>query len=167
MSEGGGTEVKFIADTMLGKLARWMRTLGCDVEYSSSMDDAGLIEKAAKEGRTILTRDTLLVKRRNARERSFFVEGDLVDAQLRQVVERFHLPRRPALTRCLRCNRPLERVEKGSVRGKVPPYVFNTQEEFTTCPSCGRLYWAGTHRQRMEEDVARLLGDDGRGGTQQ
>lgn len=163
MSGGeGATELRFIADTMLGKLARWMRTLGCDVEYFNDIDDAELVGKAVAEKRMILTRDTLLLKRRAARGTSFFVEGDHVAAQLRQVAERFGLPDKPALTRCLRCNRPLEYLEKEAAKDRVPPYVFETQEKFSHCPSCGRVYWAGTHRQRMEEDVARFLREKGR-----
>jgi uncharacterized protein with PIN domain len=154
----GAPGTRFIADAMLGKLARWMRTLGCDVEYFNDIGDAELVKKAVAEERIILTRDTLLLKRRAAKGRSFFVEGDHVAAQLRQVAERFGLPGRPVLTRCLRCNRPLERLDKEAAKDRVPPYVFETQEEFSRCPSCGRVYWAGTHRLRMEEDVARLLG---------
>lgn len=162
MVESGGRhtagEVRFIADAMLGSLARWMRVLGCDVEYSSTLDDAGVVERAVAGERVILTRDTGLVKRRRARGRSLFIESDSVADQLRQVRESFSLPVRPVLVRCLRCNTPLERVEKAAVIEKVPPYVFKTQDEFSVCPSCGRVYWPGTHRQRMEEDVARMLG---------
>ncbi|MFQ5735910.1 MAG: Mut7-C RNAse domain-containing protein [Thermodesulfobacteriota bacterium] len=151
------TQTRFIADAMLGKLARWMRTLGADVEFFPEIEDSALVDKAVAEGRVILTRDTLLVKRREARSRSFFVEGDHVGAQLRQVADRFGLPRTPVLDRCLRCNRPLEREAKAVVAEKVPPYVLKTQEGFSACPSCGRVYWAGTHRRRMEQDVERML----------
>ena len=159
MSEGR-EETRFIADAMLGSLARWMRALGCDVEYSPTLDDAGVVERGVREDRVILTRDTGLIKRRKARGRCFFIESDHVADQLRQVVGRFSLSVRTALIRCLRCNSMLERAEKGSVLDKVPPYVFKTQDGFSICPSCGRVYWPGTHRQRMEEDLARLLGKE-------
>ena len=159
MSEGR-EETRFIADAMLGSLARWMRVLGCDVEYSPTLDDAGVVERGVREDRVILTRDTGLIKRRKARGRCFFIESDHVADQLRQVVGRFSLSVRTALIRCLRCNCMLERAGKGSVPDKVPPYVFKTQDEFSICPSCGRVYWPGTHRQRMEEDLARLLGKE-------
>ena len=159
MSEGR-EETRFIADAMLGSLARWMRALGCDVEYSPTLDDAGVVERGVREDRVILTRDTGLIKRRKARGRCFFIESDHVADQLRQVVGRFSLSVRTALIRCLRGNSMLERAEKGSVLDKVPPYVFKTQDGFSICPSCGRVYWPGTHRQRMEEDLARLLGKE-------
>jgi len=153
-------QVRFIADAMLGSLARWMRALGCDVEYSPLLEDAEVVDKAVKEGRIILTRDTGLIRRRGAAGRHLFIESDFVAAQLRQVAERFALPKTPALVRCLRCNTPLERADKDDIAGKVPQYVYKTQEEFSTCPSCGRVYWAGTHRRRMEEDIAGMLGED-------
>lgn len=160
--ESGGderrAEARFIADAMLGSLARWMRTLGCDVEYSSTLDDAGVVDRAVSEDRIILTRDTGLIKRRKARGRFLFIESDFVADQLRQVAGSFSIPRSPSLVRCLRCNTPLERAEKESVAHRVPPYVYKTQDEFSICPSCRRVYWAGTHRHRMEDDVARMLG---------
>lgn len=149
---------RFFADAMLGKLARWMRTMGYDVEYEPHIDDGELLERAFAEGRVVLTRDTLLLKRRKARGRAFFIEGDGISGQLRQVAAAFPIDGGLFLTRCLRCNRPLERVAKPSVEGKVPPYVFRTQEEFSACPSCGRIYWGATHRERMEGELRRLLG---------
>lgn len=146
-------ERRFIADSMLGKLARWMRTLGYDVEYERAIDDGLLIRKAVAEGRIVLTRDTLLLKRRGLRGRAFFIESDQAGEQLREVLKAF--PKAPGkfLSRCLRCNADLAAVEKESVREKVPPYVFQTQEAFSTCLKCGRIYWAGTHRERMVEEV--------------
>lgn len=154
MVEGG----RFIADSMLGKLARWMRTLGFDVAYERAIDDAVLVRRAVEEGRTILTRDRLLIRRRLARGRSFLVESDHVDAQLRSVVERFGLPQRGFLTRCLRCNVLLERVGRSEVEAVVPAYVFETCRSFARCPGCGRIYWGATHRERMIEEIERMLG---------
>lgn len=142
---------------MLGKLARWLRVLGCDVEYFPVIGDAELVERAVRTGRLILTRDTRLVRRREARANHFFVTGDHFRDQLRQVVAQFAIdPTGRFLTRCLECNAPLAAVDKREVSGRVPPYVFATQEEFRACPSCGRLYWAGTHRERMAAEVAAL-----------
>lgn len=159
MNETGSVKegVRFFADSMLGKLARWMRVLGYDVEYEREIDDAELVRRAIKEDRIILTRDTLLVKRRRARGRSFFIESDYIGDQLKRVALRFKTGPESALTRCLRCNAILEDVTKEAVEGKVPPYVFKTQERFSICFACGRIYWAGTHKEKMLKDVERLL----------
>src|SRR5512134_3377829 len=143
---------------MLGSLARWMRTLGYDVEYDSRIDDTALLLRAVAEGRVVLTRDTLLLKRRLARGRSLFIESGDIKAQLKQVTALFPIEKEKLLTRCLRCNALLERVDRQKLEGKVPRYVFETQTDFSECPACNRVYWGATHRERMLEDLKKLLG---------
>jgi hypothetical protein len=143
---------------MLGKLARWLRVLGCDVEYFPLIDDKDLVARANLTGRLILTRDTLLVRCRMARANHFFVVGDHFRDQLRQVVENFAIdPAGRFLTRCLECNALLTEIGKDNVRDLVPPYVYATQEMFRACPLCGRLYWQGTHREKMAREVEDIL----------
>jgi len=84
-------DTRFIADVMLGKLATWMRLLGCDVEYFPKISDEDLAERAYRTGRVILTRDTELIRRRHARENHFFVRGDGYRDQLRQVATHFSI----------------------------------------------------------------------------
>lgn len=152
------TAPRFIADGMLGKLATWLRILGCDVEYFGDMADAELVERAEETGRVILTRDTLLVRRRKARDNHFFVTGDGWRDQLRQVVAAFGIdPAGPLFTRCVRCNAPLAPIDKPLVADRVPPYVYGTQAEFRACPSCGRLFWKATHRDAMERQLREIL----------
>lgn len=149
----------FIADTMLGKLARWLRVMGCDVAYFREIGDADLVERAERSGRLILTRDTLLVRRRRVRNNHFFVEGDHFRDQVRQVVRAFAIdPFEGFLSRCLECNALLQAIDRKSAEGRVPPYVFVTQEHFQICPDCSRLYWGGTHRERMAGELKEILG---------
>ncbi len=147
---------------MLGSLARWLRVLGFDTVYNNRFEDEELVELALQEGRIALTRDRRLTERRAIAGRAILVESDALGDQLRQVLNHVGFPiedvRSPALLcRCIECNSPLVAVERGSVEPQVPPYVFSTQEEFKKCPSCDRIYWGGTHRQRMLEKLARLL----------
>lgn len=149
---------RFIADSMLGKLAKWLRIIGYDVTYYPRIPDEELIERAEREGRVILTRDTLLIQRRKARDNHFFVEGDSYKDQLRQVVEHFSLnPLNKTLTRCLVCNGLLLPLDKHDAGKKVPPYVYETQDEFKTCPSCGRIYWGATHKDEMTKQLKKIL----------
>lgn len=143
---------------MLGKLARWMRMIGCDVEYFSKISDKELVERAWRVRRIILTRDTLLIQRRKARNNHFFVQGDGYKDQLRQVVKEFSIdPMSHLLTRCLLCNEPLLDIDKPLVKGRIPPYVYETQDAFKTCPSCRRLYWGATHRDEMVKQLKEIL----------
>jgi len=153
-------EPRFFADSMLGKLARWMRTLGFDVEYEKDIDDAALVERAVREGRRILTRDTLLIKRRRIKGGYIFIESDSIGDQLRQISALFGTGFERVLTRCLRCNSLLEDAPRSGIEDKVPPYVYNTQEKFMRCPRCERIYWAGTHKEKMLQALSRLLGRD-------
>ena len=46
---------------------------------------------------------------------------------------------------------------KEEVRGLVPPYVYRTQDKYMMCPSCGRVYWRGTHWERMRRELEDIL----------
>jgi uncharacterized protein with PIN domain len=152
-------ETRFIADVMLGKLATWLRLLGCDVEYFPKISDDDLVERAFRTGRVILTRDTELIRRRKVRDNHFFVRGDSFRDQLRQVAERFSIvPFGRIMTRCLRCNETLMVIDRSEVRDRVPSYVFETQHDFRTCGRCGRVYWRGTHRDKALTQVIEIFG---------
>jgi uncharacterized protein with PIN domain len=152
------TPVRFLADAMLGKLAKWLRILGCDVAYDPDISDREIAERGRREGRVILTRDTLLIRRRGVRENHFLVHGDSYRDQLRQVVEQFAIdPEGGLFTRCVRCNEPLAEVDKLQVAGKVPPYVYETQESFGSCARCGRIYWKATHWKEMKRHRKEML----------
>jgi uncharacterized protein with PIN domain len=152
--------MKFIADAMLGRLAKWMRIAGYDVEYSPQIEDAEIAARGLREERVILTRDRLLIRRRTVRNNHFFVRGDRYREQLRQVVRHYPVDiRKQMLTRCLRCNTLLVPVPRSSLRQKVPHYVLATQETFVTCPSCRRIYWGATHREAMVRELARVTQD--------
>lgn len=145
--------MKFIADCMLGKLAKWLRLIGCDTAYVHEADDNELVKRALREDRVLLTRDGELAKRRMLRGRSLLIESEETGRQLRQVIGRFGIRIGPdgLFTRCIVCNEPIEDVPKPSVRELVPPYVYKTQERFGRCPSCGKIYWRGTHVDHVLE----------------
>jgi uncharacterized protein with PIN domain len=146
--------MKFIADVMVGKLARWLRILGFDVAYSNKYEDDEIIRIAEAEGRIILTRDVPMAARRmNAQ--SLLIASDHYKEQLRQVLETFSLKEFAVFSRCIECNTPLQDADKEAVFERVPPFVYLTQERFATCPSCNRVYWRGTH---VDEILKRIPG---------
>jgi len=144
--------VKFAADRMLGRLARWLRVIGQDVIYGRHLSGYGLIHAARAENRLILTRDRGL-KQKQPPE-FIFIDSDDYREQLRQVIRACDLRAGDALfTRCLECNAVLEPKTKESVESLVPPYVFSTQEMFFWCSQCRRVYWPATHHQKMLDEL--------------
>ena len=139
--------MKFLADTMLGRLATWLRLLGYDTLYLADASDAELARRARVEQRVLLTRDVELTRRRGVR--ALLIESEHIEEQIQQVFHTLHLTARDAFSRCAACNCVLEDIRKEQVRGKVPPYVFHTQERFRRCPQCARIYWRGTHWARI------------------
>ncbi len=141
---------------MLGRLARWLRLLGFDVVYRPDASDEQLIAIAESEERTLLTRDTRLL--RDRRVNGYFVRSEHWEDQLREVIAEFRLHDLiQAFTRCPDCNVPLIAAEKASVRARVPEAVYQQHADFFICPHCTRLYWAGTHVERMRRKIEELL----------
>ena len=155
---------KFVADCMLGTLAKWLRLVGYDVAYSRSAEDDELARQAVREDRILLTKDNLLAKRRLLRNRCVFVEREGSAAQLREVLEKLSLRVEPndIFTRCVVCNGGIEPIAKAAVREMVPPYVYRTQQEFGRCASCGKIYWRGTHVDHVTEALRKFHSESAR-----
>jgi uncharacterized protein with PIN domain len=142
---------RFAADRMLGRLVKWLRVLGYDVVYGQHLTGYGLIRTARRENRIILTRDRRL---KNKQPPDFvLIASDRYLDQLSQVVQTYPVAKDKLFTRCLECNAVLESRPKESVKDLVPPYVYSTQERFSWCPRCRRVYWPATHQQHMLEEL--------------
>jgi uncharacterized protein len=141
-------EVRFVADVMVGKLARWLRVLGVDVAYSNTFTDDDILRISQSDNRIILTRDIRFAATRKPGE-CIVIESDHHREQVQQVIRTFALKEFRVFSRCLECNALLQDVNKEEVFESVPPYVYLTQEHFARCPSCGRVYWHGTHAEEM------------------
>lgn len=152
-----GDSMRFIADSMLGKLARWLRLLGYDARYEGDLDDRRIVEIGVEEDRVVLTRDRRLVERRACRD-YVLVDDDDPQLQIEQLVAELDLEVSDDrwLTRCLICNAPLREVDRNRVRDEVPPYVFANHERFARCGGCDRVYWRGTHVSEMLDALRSL-----------
>ncbi|OGC89345.1 MAG: hypothetical protein A2142_02760 [candidate division Zixibacteria bacterium RBG_16_48_11] len=146
--------MKFICDDMLGKLARLLRALGFDTFYQKDIQDHQLLRKALEEERVVVTRDRKLVQVKTV-PKYVLIWSDRPLAQLEELLQKLSvsLDRENVFSRCLECSTILKRVEKEKVKEKVYPYVYQTQENFWHCPTCDKIYWAGTHIQRMQEKL--------------
>jgi uncharacterized protein with PIN domain len=147
----------FIADAHLGGLARMLRMLGFDTLYDNGFQDPDIVVRAAAERRVVLTRDRELLKRRDV-VRGCFVHALKPEAQLREVAVRYGLAShmRP-FSLCLHCNLPLGPADEARVRGSVPERIRAHYTVFTHCAGCDRIYWEGSHWDRMREVLATAL----------
>lgn len=141
-------DIKFIADSMLGRLARWLRVLGYDTLYRPFYEQ-GVIGASVREGRQLLSRHSPTVTRY---ANSMLIRSDHVKDQLYEMKNAGTITseRSKWFSRCLLCNIPLEEAEETDARETVPEYVFyQSASGIRFCPSCGRYFWPGSHRERM------------------
>lgn len=146
--------MKFLVDGMLGKLAKALRILGLDTVYTTGTDILTLLSHARNQGRVLLTLNHKLKGRADV----FFITSEKVEEQLKDLFKHFSLENkiRP-FSRCLVCNNELRKVTKEEVRNLVPFFTYRTQNEFSRCPGCGRIYWPGSHLRDMAQRLKPLL----------
>jgi uncharacterized protein with PIN domain len=148
---------RFVLDVHLGRLAAYLRLLGFDAAYDRQMQDPELVRVSVSERRILLTRDRQLLKR-NQVTHAHLVRSLEPMVQCIEVVRRFDLVDLAApFTRCLRCNAPLSRVEADEVAERIPAWVHARAGEVTHCGACDRLYWRGTHFDRLARLAHEIL----------
>lgn len=151
--------MKFIADRMIGKLAKELRMLGYDTVYYRGENAYPLIKFAREEGRVILTRNTKLTPRR-PEDHIVRITEDKPSRQLRELIQRkiISLYEEPFFSRCLLCNILLDEIPREEVEGKVPDFIFYQKKEFSRCRQCSRIYWQGSHQDHMKKKIEGLFG---------
>jgi len=152
--------LKFIADGMVGRLARWLRLIGNDVVYSRDLTDNELIRRAVAEARILLTSDVELYRRAVADGAdSFLVKGRTEAERLARIAKRFRidLDIDTATSRCPTCNATIRPVKKEEVKGMVPPSTYKVFNEFWECTNrdCGKIYWQGSHWKKIGEHLSK------------
>ena len=146
-------ETRFVADSHLGGLAHLLRMAGFDTLYRNDFGDQEIVDLSVAEARIVLTRDRELLKLRELTH-GCYVHALKPSLQFKEILRRLDLfgSLRP-FTLCLECNRPLRDIDKAAVLDRLPPSVRERYARFTTCDACGRIYWEGSHWQRMRELV--------------
>jgi uncharacterized protein with PIN domain len=149
--------MKFICDDNLGKLAKWLKTLGYDTLFFDPIQDGELVSKALRENRVVLSRDANLSRfKLKLGERLLLIQSEKPLEQVKQVIEHFKLKTDKDLffSRCLICNQILEKVDKEKIKDRLYPYVYQTQDNFMHCPVCDRIFWPATHVQKMTRTLS-------------
>ena len=156
-SLSSSAEKRFSADSMLARLARWLRLLGFDCAYDGGIADAELVRRAVEENRILLTRDRGL-KEAWWVSNVYVLQSENLREQLCELIRTFDLARAiTVLSRCSECNEPVRAVNVDDIRDRVPPHVLDLHHDFSECPSCGRVFWEGTHAARIRQVADELL----------
>ena len=157
---------RFVADAHLGGLARLLRMAGYDSLYDNGYHDDEIERIAREQGRVLLSRDRELLKRRSV-EFGCYLHAIDPPGQLRELFARLRLAAgmRP-FSLCLHCSLPLHPVDRDAVLARLPPRVAASPQEFTTCAGCHRVYWEGSHHERMRRMLA-AVASGGEQGTDQ
>lgn len=146
----------FVLDTHLGALARRLRLLGIDTDYSPTFTDRELALISCNDHRVVLTRDIPLLKQKII-EWGYWLRSQQPEEQLMEVIRRYDLtPSFKPFTRCLACNGTIHPVEKEAVMEHLPHDTRVYFNEFYQCTACGKVYWKGSHYERMMQGIADL-----------
>ncbi|HTM91403.1 MAG TPA: Mut7-C RNAse domain-containing protein [Flavisolibacter sp.] len=149
-------EVKFIADVHLGKLARLLRMLGFDTVYKNDFTLNELVKISDEENRILLSRNASLLKIHA--DKCFIVSDEDPPVQLKQVIQHFGLKdQSQPFSRCIVCNGILESVSKESIAYLLQKNTASYFNEFWQCKDCGRIYWKGSHYERMLKTIRSVI----------
>jgi len=144
---------KFLVDEMLGKLAKRLRILGFDTKYLKDISDEKFFRTAKKEGRTLLTRDTMLSRRKGIK--SLLIRSTDIKKQIEQALKdlKLKINGKKIFSRCSECNSPVKSIKKEDAKKRVPEAVYLYFTKFRKCPKCKRIYWKGSHYDKLVKAV--------------
>jgi uncharacterized protein with PIN domain/sulfur carrier protein ThiS len=152
------SEPRFVLDIHLGRLAAYLRMLGLDSLYRNDFADEELARISSVEQRILLTRDRGLLKR-SIVTYGYYVRETNPQRQLAEVARKFSLTQAIVpFRRCVHCNGLLKPVAKEAISDRLPARTKQYYDEFRICPDCGKIYWKGSHYERMQrliEQIAR------------
>jgi uncharacterized protein len=152
----GSCKTRFVVDSMLGRLSKWLRVMGCDAHYQPFYG-SGMIELLIHDGRLLLSRNRRMTDKYNP---SLLIESDHVQIQLQEIFNKCYIPCDSSqwFTRCLACNIPLTRISPDEAKEQIPEYILSqTNSEIHFCPSCRRCFWPGSHKTRMLDQISGWL----------
>ena len=150
-------EIKFFADVMTARLVKWLRAIGIDTAWEDAIDDKDLVRRAIDEKRFILTLDKKLIEEWRV-DNVLLLESEEPFEQFTEVIEHFGIEKPGALfTRCLICNAFLREAKADEINEELPPRVLENNKTFQFCPRCKKIYWRGSHTQRMEEAIEEIF----------
>jgi uncharacterized protein with PIN domain len=149
-------QLRFMLDVHLGKLAKYLRMLGFNSLYFNDFDDEEIVLTALLDNRIILTRDIGLLKRSDV-EKGYWIRSTFPKPQLAEVLKRFDLFQNIEPFRiCMHCNGIIKPINKKEVEHRLQADTLRYYTKFYTCSNCNKIYWKGSHHNRMMRFVKEI-----------
>lgn len=147
----------FAVEKTMGRLAKWLRLMGFDTLLETDYPK-GMFARHIDPGRVFLTRTRRALGSHSAFRTVFIHANDPMD-QMTEVIQRTAVRWEDLqpFSRCLQCNEPIMAVAKEEIARAVPDHVLETQESFSRCPKCDRVYWPGSHTTRSLEKIRSIF----------
>ncbi|MFA5008918.1 MAG: Mut7-C RNAse domain-containing protein [Candidatus Omnitrophota bacterium] len=148
--------MKFIVTKELGRLARWLRIIGFDTVYYDKAGKGTLIIEALRDDRMIVTRTKEKID--GLQKKIVIVTHDAVKEQLKEVIEKTKLTieEEKMFSRCTLCNCRLVEANKEEIKALIPERVYIQQTVFKKCLACGKVYWQGSHLDKVIKVVKEM-----------
>jgi uncharacterized protein len=154
-------KTRFITDSNLGNIVKYMRLLGFDLYYDAALSDREIIKISNHEKRIILTKSSKLLKFKDVTH-AIFIRPGTTEEQVNRIIDHLDIrDRAKPFSRCLLCNGPIDSVAKDMVIDQIPSKTRSFCDEYTQCRCCGKIYWKGTHFIKMQKFVDHILGNSG------
>ena len=145
--------MRFICDSTLGKLTKYLRILGLDTVSINNLD-------ILKNYKNLIDPPLFFTKRvKNiSYQPKVFIRTNSIQEQINEVEDiiKPYINNKDFMARCIGCNALLELVQKEDIEAYVPEYVYHHHDEFKICPSCKKVYWEGTHTEQMKKWIGVL-----------
>ena len=148
---------RFVVDLNVERVAKWLWVMSYDALFVPEADGGQLLKIAGEQNRILVTKDRYILERRvvtTGKVKAFLITSDDFREQFRQVTQALELNSYNVFSLCIECNQRLEGIDRQLVAGRIPAFVFSTQEQFYRCPGCDKLYWRATHWNNMRSELA-------------
>lgn len=150
---------KFIADINLADIVKYMRALGFDVCFASSLSARKIVEVSKRENRIILTKSRKLLKFKEVTH-AILIRPETTEQQIKRIIDFLDIKDNiKPFSRCLRCNSLVKSVSKETMADRIPLKTKEFCDQYTYCKSCDKIYWNGTHFINMNKTIADILLD--------
>lgn len=149
--------LKFLVDENLLGLLKKLRMMGLDSISLIGASDDLVTETAAKEHRIVLTKDLMFFNKLSSGS-AYFVKSEIPKDQLLEVLLTFPSWRSAEpLSRCTVCNALIRKVDKTSIKSRIDQKTYNLYNIFYECPGCHRIYWEGSHYDKLQGEIKNIV----------